>query len=381
MKELLSEEQIKWADEVWRKIKIKMEYVRERSSEKIPHMSFDYMHDDTKDNYINCWTNGFWPGMLWLMYAATSDARYRDIAQKLEGYLDEAFQKYDLLGHDMGFVWRLASGPDYSLTGSEKARIRQSIAANHLMARFNPNGGFIRAWNSDRDGEKTTGWVIIDTMMNLPLLFWATGEYNDPRFKLVAMKHADCTMRGHIRADGSVRHIVKYDPETGEVLGENKGQGYAEGSSWARGQAWAIYGFTLSYLYTGKEEYLDTAKRVSHYFISCVSDCWLPKMDFRAPKEEGIYDASAGVAAACGLIELAKVVPNLEKKLYINAAMNLLMSIEKQWADWSVYSDFILTMSTGNYNKSSTHNKNIIYADYYFLEAICKLKNLCPLFW
>lgn len=380
MKNLLTNEQINWVDETWFKIEEKLSVVAIRSCDKIPFFSKDGLHDDTKEDGIHCWTNGFWPGLMWLMYSATGKEEYRKTAEHIEELLDRAFMYYNGLGHDVGFMWRLASGADYQLTGSEKAKNRQSIAANHLIARYNPTGEFIRAWNADRDGEKTTGWTIIDTMMNLPLLYWASEEYDDPRFKDVAMRHADKTMINHIRPDGSVRHIVKYDPLIGEVVGESAGQGYEIGSAWSRGQSWIIYGFVLSYIHTGKVEYLDTAKKAAHYFIASVCEDWLPRQDFRAP-EEGIYDASAGLIAACGMIEIAKLVPEYEKKLYINAAMKLLMTIEREWADWSNDTDFIIRMSTGSYKGKKSHNTYLIYADYYFAEALYKLKECKPLFW
>lgn len=380
MKELLIYEHSNWVNQTWNKLEKKLSITSMRSRDKIPFHSKDGLHDDTKEDGINCWTNGFWPGLMWLMYSATGKEDYRKTAEHIEDLLDRAFMNFDKLGHDMGFMWRLASGADYQLTGSEKAKNRQSIAANHLIARYNPTGEFIRAWNADRDGEKTTGWTIIDTMMNLPLLYWASEEYDDPRFKDVAMRHADKTMVNHVRPDGSVRHIVKYDPLTGEVVGESAGQGYEIGSAWSRGQSWIIYGFVLSYIHTGKVEYLDTAKKAAHYFIAAVCEDWMPRQDFRAP-EEGIYDASAGLIAACGMIEIAKLVPEYEKKLYLNAAMKLLMTIEREWADWSKDTDFIIRMSTGSYKGKKTHNTYMIYADYYFAEALYKLKGYEPLFW
>ena len=381
MEELLTHEQVNWVEETWKKVEEKLSVVAVRSKDKIPFWSNDGMHDDCKDDRISCWTNGFWPGLMWLMYAATKDDRYRETAEHIEDLLDVAFMDYYEFSHDMGFIWRISSGASYQLTGNEKSKIRQSIAADHLMARFNPTGGFIRAWNPNpKKGLKKTGWVIIDTMMNLPLLYWASEEYEDPRFKDAAMRHADTTMRNIIRPDGSVRHIAEHDPATGEFIREYGGQGYGEGSAWSRGQAWAVYGFVLSYLHTGKEEYLITAKRVAHYFIASVCEDWLPKQDFRSP-EDNLYDSSAGYIAACGLIELAKIVPQHEKKLYINSAMKLLMTMEKAWVDWSCDTDFITSMSTGTYVLKNSYNTNIIYADYYFVEALYKLKELGPLFW
>lgn len=138
----------------------------------------------------------------------------------------------------------------------------KEIAANHLMGRFNPTGGFLRAWNKERNGEKTTGWTIIDTMMNLPILYWASEEYDDPRFKDVTIKHADNTMLNHIRPDGSVRHIVKHDPVTVEIVGEAAGQGYEIGSAWSRGQAWDNIRLRSQLYSYGKEEYWILPKRL-----------------------------------------------------------------------------------------------------------------------
>ena len=185
--------------------------------------------------------------------------------------------------------------------GSKKSRVRTSIAADMLASRYNARGEFIRSWNDD-----CIGWVIIDSMMNIPLLYWASDEYKDDRFKYIAMKHADKVLNTHIRPDGSVNHIVSLDPTNGEVIETFGGQGYAVGSSWSRGQAWAIYGFTLSYIHTGKQEYLDAAKRVAHYFIANVCDDWLPKVDFRSPKGPVIYDSTAGACTACGLLGVSK---------------------------------------------------------------------------
>ena len=140
MRELLTTEQIKWLDETWAKVEEKLSVTAVRSRDKIPFWSVDGMHDDTKEDGINCWTNGFWPGLMWLMYSVTGKEDYRKTAENIEALLDRAFMNYNGLGHDVGFIWRLASGANYQLTGSEKAKNRQSIAANHLIARFNPTG-------------------------------------------------------------------------------------------------------------------------------------------------------------------------------------------------------------------------------------------------
>lgn len=181
-------------------------------------------------------------------------------------------------------------------------------------------------------------------------------------------------MHYHVRADGSVNHIVVHDPTKADtVLGTKGGQGYGEGSSWSRGCAWALYGFTLAYIHTKQEKYLDTAKRVAEYFIKeTEKTAWLPRLDFRQPEEPLYYDSTAGTIAACGLIELAKIVPESEQMNYVTPAVEILKTIEKNWCDWTDEEDSIVQMGSESY--ISGIHKPIVYGDYYFAEALLKLK-------
>lgn len=265
-------------------------------------------------------------------------------------------------------MWNISSGMDYRITGDETQRNRFLIAANHLMGRFNVDAGFLRAWNG---GDNVKGWAIIDCMMNIPLLYRASEEVGDKRFSMVANIHADKTMKYHVRQDGSCNHINEYNPDTGEFIKSHTGQGYAEDSSWSRGQAWGLYGFALAYKYTKKMEYLDTAKKIAHYFISCVRQSnWIPLCDFKQPKEDKLYDTTAGACAACGLLEIADFVPENEKELYVDAAQNMLYALEKQ-CDWSQTEDSILQNGTEAYSRG--HHMPIIYGDYFFAEGIYRL--------
>lgn len=382
---MLKQEDRKWAEEVWDKMDKKLEKASVRSKEKIPFWTKDGMHNDMSQSYINCWTNGFWPGLMWIMYSATEKECYKEAALWGENELDRALANHEGLSHDVGFIWRLASGFDYDLTGNAEARNRQFKAVDHLMSRYNPaGGGFIRAWDHGSYNPALAGWTIIDCMMNLPLLYWATRETADPRFKFVAQNHADMVLRDHIRPDGSVKHIVSHDPYTGAMMGDmdERGQGFGHGSAWSRGQSWAVYGMTLSYQHTGKEEYLDAAKRVANYFIaSCSLSGWVPLADFRAPAEPAIYDTSAGACAACGMIELAKCVPEYEGALYYEAALKILKAIAEKHCDFSEDTDFITDYTSGSYHDENCRHVNMIYADYYFTEAIYKLLELGDLKW
>ena len=215
--------------------------------------------------------------------------------------------------------------------------------------------------------------------MNLPLLYWASEEKGDDRFKRIAMAHADTAIRTHLRPDGSVAHIVEHDRETGEVVKTYGGQGIAEGSSWSRGQAWALYGFTLSYIHTGEERYLNAAKQVANYFISNVCDDWLPRVDFRAPEEPVMYDSTAGACAACGLLELAKLLPEGEGGMYANAAVNMLRAMGDKFCNFDPATDDMLGYGTIRYPADGVMKGDpgvhisIIYGDMFYTEAVLKL--------
>ena len=370
-----------WIDETWEKIEKKLERVSVTSRDKIPYSTENGVHDDCSSwegkRKPEQWTNGFWPGMMWLMYIATGKEQYKETAEIAEGKLDTVLTKYDYLSHDMGFMWHLSSGANYRITKNEKSRERNLMAASHLACRYNPDGHFIRAWNA----KERAGWAIIDCMMNLPLLYWASEDTEDPRFRQIAMHHADKTLQNHIRPDGSVYHILEYDVNTGELLGTPSSQGYdPESSSWTRGQGWAIYGFALSYIHTGEQRYLNAAKRVAHYFISAVcNEGYVPYIDFRAPDEPLRYDTTAGALAACGLLEIAKAVPEYEKKLYFKAAVKILKALESEHCNWEENEDSILQNGSERYGRGE--HIPIIYGDYYFVEALYKLKGYDMLLW
>ncbi len=379
MEKIIKENQ-QWIDEVWEKIEKKLSVVSELSKNKIPSTSVDGVHNDLTEA-PSAWTNGFWPGMMWLMYVATKEEKYKEAAEYCEKVMDKALFDYQTLYHDVGFMWHISAGANYRITGNLESKNRNLVAAAALASRYNTDGEFIRAWN----GEKAVGWAIIDCMMNIPLLYWASDEIGDPRFRQIAMHHADKTMKHHIRPDGSLIHVIEYDINNGDFVGTPITQGYdPETSCWSRGQAWAIYGFVLSYIHTGKQEYLDVAKNTAHYFIAAAAvDGYIPKSDFRQPDEPDIIDCSAGTIAACGLIEIAKVVPEYEKKLYIKAAFNILKAIEKEQCNWTLDEQCIVMNNTGHYHGQERGTIHIpyVFADYYFVEAIYKLKDFGILFW
>ncbi|MBR1584297.1 MAG: glycoside hydrolase family 88 protein [Clostridia bacterium] len=319
------------------------------------------------------WTNGFWPALMWQMYDMTGEVAYLREARRAQDMLDRAFADFSRLHHDVGFMWRISSGFDYDLTGDQKNRERAVFAANLLAGRYNPNG-FIRAWNDDK-----AGWAIIDCMMNLSLLYWATKQTGDPRFSLIAQRHADTVIRHFIRPDGTSEHIVVFDPVTGEAVDKPGGQGYAAGTVWSRGQAWAIYGFAISYRHTGRQEYLRTARRVADAFLARIGGDWLPDCDFVAPKDPVLKDDCAGAIAACGLMEMADALGETGEA-YRSAAVSMLRALEEKHVDWSADQPALLTHCTGSYH-TADHHIAMVYGDYFFVEGVSRLLGRQNLRW
>lgn len=360
----------KWVDDMRRCIEAKLSKTAEQVRDIMPYTTENGKYVPSPNEGVTWWTNGFYGGMMWLMYNATKKDIFKETAQRQEKLLDEAFKNYDGLHHDVGFMWGLTSKAQYALTGDRASRTRALLAANMLAARVNVRGGFIRAWNSQ------PSYSIIDCMMNLPLLYWASRELKDNRFRYIAEMHADMAMREHIRADGSAVHIAVHAEECDAVSETLAGQGYAVGSAWSRGQAWAVYGFALSYIHTGERKYLETAKKAADYFLTyCKKNNYKTVTDFNAPDEPLYYDNTAGACAACGMIEIYKATGN-EK--YLNGAVSILKALEEDCifddSDQSILQNCMEAYYTGR-------EMHIIYGDFFLCEAILKLENENFLIW
>lgn len=211
-------------------------------------------------------------------------------------------------------------------------------------------GEYLRAWNDDK-----VGWTIIDSMMNLPLLYWASQEVGDPRFRFIAEAHANKVLEHFIRADGSVEHIIDFNPHIGEKIASFGGQGYAKGSAWARGQAWAIYGFVLSYHYTKDIKYLMGLNGWPISLSPLFPEDGVALCDLRAPEDgAAIKDVTASACAASGFLEIAKVVPDGEKRVYQNAALKMLTALYANYDAWDedVDEEGLLTKGTIAYHHS-----------------------------
>jgi len=387
-KELAARSNQEWLDDVYDKLLLKMKAECARVGAKIPYSTDkDGTYHDIEEGPfgITNWTNGFWPGMLWQMYHATKDEAYRKTAVEVEERLKVVLDDSESLGHDLGFMFLQSSVANYRETGDQQARRRGLLAAAQLASRYNLDGKFIRAWPGPRHskhsemmgGGDIRGWMIIDCMMNLPLLYWASEELDDPRFYKIAVNHAKTAQQYIVRPDGSCNHIVAMDADTGEYLNSPGGQGYRSGSSWSRGQSWAVYGFALSYRHTKDKSFLDTAKQCAHYCIAnlAVSD-WLPLVDYRQPAQPVKYDSTAAMITACGLLEIACHVDEEEARFYTEAAYRILRASEAKFANWNPEEDSILTGGTYFYHDPSGENTEvpIIYADYFLIEAVLRLR-------
>ena len=377
-----------WVGEALEKVREKMQWVSEKNRDKIPYTtgadgSYDDRSDESRswgmDDGLNWWTNGFWGGIMWLLYQDTGEERYREIAGISEHKLEKCFDQYYGLHHDVGFMYLPTAVADYRLTGNEEGRRIGMHAANLLAGRFNPVGKFIRAWNQNEDND-TRGWAIIDCLLNLSLLYWASEESGDPRFRQIAMMHADTVLANFVRPDGSVCHIVEFDPESGRMVKSYGSQGYGEGSSWTRGQGWAVYGFANSYTHTGKKEYLEAARKVADYCIANLPESGIIPVDFKQPPEPAWEDSCAACVIACGLLEVARHVSDSEKEKYENAAVKILRAIAENRADWTENCDAIVQNCTGAYH-SPDHHFTMVYADYYFIEGLYKLAGIGRLLW
>ena len=340
------------------------------------------------------WTNGFYPGVLWQLYAHTGDVQWKVKAEKVTRALE--VQKDQIYHHDIGFIIMASFGKAYDYCPSEYYKNVIVHAANSQLARFSEITGTTKSWDAwvSRGGTYRTDFpVIIDNLMNLDLLFKAYELSGEEKFLNAALSHADKTMANHIREDGSAFHLVAYNPETGEVDARKTSQGFSDSSAWSRGQAWAIYGFTMCYRFTGKPEYLATAVKAADFFVNHknLPEDFIPYWDFNIGEftdyewaydsdrfEEEPRDASAAAATASALLELKSYVNDPAKAAeYHEAAVMMLTSLAspEYMAERGENNYFLLKHSVASVPHNSSIDKPEAYADYYFLEALLKLKN------
>lgn len=328
---------------------------------------------------IHDWTLGFFPGSLWYLYNYTKDDVWKKRAERFTLAIEDA--KYNTENHDIGFVIQCSFGNGFRLTQNPHYKDVMIEAAHSLCTRFNPNVGCILSWNVDKGWQSQRGWhypVIIDNMMNLELLFNATRFTGDSTFYKIAVSHADKTMENHFRPDYSSYHVIDYDIITGQVRNKHTAQGYAHESAWARGQAWGLYGFVMCYRETKDERYLKQAQNIADWWIhnKNLPDDMIPYWDFNAPEIPDTYrDASAAAITASALIELSSFdTPG--KKRYFAAAKKTLTSLSSSeyLSETGQNGYFIIKHCVGSIPHNQEIDVPLNYADYYFLEALNRIK-------
>jgi len=323
---------------------------------------------------VKDWCSGFWPGVLWYSYEASGDEELREQAEKFTAPLKSiAYSPAE--NHDIGFMLYTSYGNGYRLTNNEEYKNVLLAAADTLATLYNPNVGSILSWPSQTQFRHNT---IIDNMMNLELLFWAAKNGGTKELYNVAESHALVSMKNLVRKDSAIYHVGSFDETTGEFLKGQTHQGFADESMWARGQAWGIYGFSVAYRETHRKEFLETAIKVSEHFLNRLPEDGIPYWDFDdvnipdAPK-----DASAATIAACGLLELSKFVPSKEQsEKYVNAARKMINLLSEAPYYSGDTNQALLLHSTGHLPHDSEIDVPIIYADYYYMEALLRIQKM-----
>jgi len=318
------------------------------------------------------WVGGHWVGLLWLTYAASGDpalaAAARDWGSRLLPQLN------DQADHDLGFLFELGFVLGYRLTGDHSLVPPALRAADLLSRRFNPCGQFIQAWGPLDAAPALRGRTIMDTMMNLDLLFWASSETGDPHFAEIAAAHARTTLARHLRLDGSTSHVCDFDPDTGVFLKQDTHQGLSATSCWSRGQAWGVYGFADCYRATRDPIFLNASRRLMVYLWPRLPVDLIPYWDFDSPLiPNDVRDSSAASVLASSLLSLAAIEndPNLAS-IWQNRAISILESLWKNYTSRDTGESSLLLHGT----RSKPHqmmDHGLIYGDYYFVEALMRL--------
>lgn len=321
------------------------------------------------------WTSGFYPGCLWFAYEESEDEAFRDAARQWTAALDG--QKNNTGTHDVGFMIFCSYGNGYFLLDTDSYLPVMKTAAQSLSTRYKPLAGIIDSWNvSPYD----SGWEeIIDNMMNLELLFWVAANGGSSEYHDMAVSHAEHAMANHFRDDGSTYHVVRYSRTTGEMTGQETRQGYTDESCWARGQAWAVYGFTMAYRFTEDERFLATARKAADYYLEHLPDDRVPFWDFDAPgipADTVPRDASSSAIVASALLELAAYTGAPDSARYFDAAVSLIQGLWTEKYRGRATQASILNHSTGSRKENHDVDMGIIYADYYFLEALLRYEKL-----
>ena len=330
------------------------------------------------------WTDGFWTGLLWLCYEYTGDDAFKNLALKnVDSFLNRVEKRIELDHHDLGFLYSLSCVAGYKLTGSAEGRKAGLLAADKLMERFQEKGGFIQAWGEL--GARDNYRLIIDCLLNIPLLHWAFLETGNPVYRNAAVRHYEAACNNVIRDDASAYHTFYFDPETGEPLKGVTRQGYSDDSAWARGQAWGIYGIPLNYRYVKDDSAFNLFKGMTNYFLN------------RLPEDEVCYwdliftdgsnqsrDSSAAAIGVCGIHEMLKYLPEVEsdKNTYRHAMHCILRSLMECYTAPEIKpGNPVLLHGVYSWHSGKGVDEGNIWGDYYYMEALIRFYKDWNLYW
>lgn len=353
--------------------------------------SEDGFYQPIENNY---WTTGFWTGEIWLAYEYMMEKKDPSAAQlreageiQIDSFLNRIENKIEVDHHDMGFLYSPSCVAGYKLIGSNKGREAAIKAADQLITRYHPVGEFIQAWGPMDAPENYR--LIIDCLLNLPLLYWASEETGDTRYRDIAEKHIHTAIANVIREDYSTWHTFFFDMKTGAPDHGATCQGYRDGSAWARGQAWGIYGCALAYKYTQRKEYIDIFKNVTQYYLEHLPKDMVPFWDLEfTDGDEQPRDSSSASIAACGMLEMIKSMNEEDAALYRRYAEQMMKALYDGYAvkDEQLSNGLVLHSTYSNHSPYNTCNHYGVdecnsWGDYFYMEALTRLHKDWKLYW
>lgn len=328
------------------------------------------------------WTNGFWTGILWLAFELTNDDKYKNLAMKhVDSFLHRVENRIELDHHDLGFLYSLSCVSAYKLTGSDDARKASILAADKLMERWQEKGQFIQAWGEVGEDYR----LIVDCLLNIPLLYWAHEETGKEEYKVAADLHYMTTLNNALREDASAYHTYYFDNVTGNPLYGKTRQGYSDDSSWARGQAWIIYGIALNHSYVPNEANFEIYSSVTNYFLNRLPKDFVSYWDLIFGDGSGqSRDSSATAIAICGMNEMNKYLPesNDLKDIYKRAQHAMLGSLIRNYTENKTDSvGALINEGVYSWHSGKGVGEGNVWGDYFYLEALVRFKKDWKMYW
>ncbi len=376
-----------------------LRFSAEQVVRNLPEFTYKFQKAYSEDGFYqpienNYWTTGFWTGEIWLAYEYMKEAgeaaaeRLKAAGEiQIDSFLNRIDNKIEVDHHDMGFLYSPSCVAGYKLIGSQKGREAAIKAADQLITRYHPVGEFIQAWGPMDAPENYR--LIIDCLLNLPLLYWASEETGEGKYREIAEKHIHTAVKNVIREDYSTWHTFFFDMKTGAPDHGATCQGYRDGSAWARGQAWGIYGCALAYKYTKREEYIDNFKHVTRYFLEHLPKDMVPFWDLEfTDGDDQPRDSSSASIAACGMLEMIKSMEPEDAAVYKKYAMQLIKSVYDNYAvkDETESNGLVLHSTYSNHSPYNTCNHYGVdecnsWGDYFYMEALTRLHKDWMLYW